>query len=129
MATITVPASNVEDHLNESGTFNIQSFEWTKYGTEPDISFSVDQDLIFDDDDLIDIEEYNELETSYKQNKLLLEESEEELRTVKNQLKALQDEYNKLEVELDQHRAACYCDYNPLPLSLHKTKSFWPLWK
>lgn len=63
MATITVSAEHLENHLNDNMT--IESFDWAKYNTQSSIEFSVNQDLVIDDPNIVDILEFNEFMVEY----------------------------------------------------------------
>lgn len=97
MALIRVDADQLEEHLNNDN-IKVTAFEWDQhFRGSPSVQFTVERELEFEDDDLIEKEEYDELNALYTQSQLLLEESEEELKQTKIILKSLQDEYDELD--------------------------------
>lgn len=67
MATVKVPLEVVEDHIAQHGAIKVTNFSWSNegYNSTPEIEWELDgiEDLEYEDDDYVEIEDYNRLES------------------------------------------------------------------
>jgi hypothetical protein len=70
MATIRIDSSTLQDHFEDSCSINVTAFGWSTYSGVTDVEYDVEvgDELAYDDDDYIEIEEYNELKDSLQES-------------------------------------------------------------
>lgn len=102
MARIVVTTDQLEQHLNNDNV-TIESFEWVKHYHQPNFDFSVDDNLEFENPDLVDITELKEVEEQLDKltiDHTALQSKFDELEQDTSSLKTMFDEltikYNKL---------------------------------
>jgi hypothetical protein len=61
MATITVNASDIQSHLDDDNV-DIIGFEWNKYHGSATAEFEVSADLTYEDDDYVDLADFEEVQ-------------------------------------------------------------------
>jgi FtsZ-binding cell division protein ZapB len=88
MATIRIDSSTLQDHFEDSCSINVTAFGWSTYSGVTDVEYDVEvgDELAYDDDDYIEIEEYNELKDSLQEMVDEFEKSQDELATVQAEL-------------------------------------------
>ncbi|PPD55507.1 MAG: hypothetical protein CTY12_00595 [Methylotenera sp.] len=115
MATIKVDMSQIEDHFPQRDSIIITSFSWSKggYNSDPDIEWEFDSsigDLEYDDEDYVDVDEFNKLREDY-------EMLDREYDRVKEQCDKFETEVDRLERVVAE-----------LTIQLNTKKSFWKVW-
>lgn len=63
MATILISASDIQEHLDSHG-MNITSVSWNEFNG-PEVEYSINEDMEFEDDDLIDKDEIDQLQRKF----------------------------------------------------------------
>lgn len=114
MATIKVDPQQIEDHLAQQDSINITSFTWGQSGYKQDPEFEWElssdlPDLEYDDDDYVDVDEFNKLREDYEQ----LDRAYDILTIQYNQA---QQQILSLEQQVDALTA------------IIKAKPFWKIW-
>ena len=109
MATVTIFASDIETHLDETGV-DAYSFTWGQNQAKPEIEFTVTEDLVLEFPDLIEKEEFDEQEAELAQLRSDFEELSLEHESLKQDQSSLESEYDLL-----------MSTYN----NLRSEKSFW----
>lgn len=114
MATIKVDMSQIEDHLAQRDSIIITSFNWSQRGfnSDPEIEWEFDSeipDLEYEDEDLVEVDEFNKLREDYDQ----LDRSYDEL---KAEYDSLDVQYNLLKIQHDLLQAKL------------NTKPLWKFW-
>lgn len=105
MARVIISSTQIEEHVNECGicdefaynesgglTFNYERLP-CNHPSNIDFSVSIDTDLEFEDDDLIEIEEFNELKTECDQIRNEFMELSVEHETLLQDQSSLESEY------------------------------------
>ena len=111
MTTITIPASDLENKFASDGGFTVQSIDWSIHCGDPTFSISVNEDYIFDTDEYIKIEQYEELKDE-------LEELKEEFKNLRADYLVWLNNYDTLEADFNRFK------------DMTKRKSFsWKFWK
>ena len=63
MATIIISASDIQEHIDTHG-LNITSVSWNEFNG-PEVEYSINEDMEFEDDDLIDKEDYEQIQRDF----------------------------------------------------------------
>jgi dGTP triphosphohydrolase len=115
MATIRIDATVLQEHFEESGKFEITSFGWSTYSGITDVEYDleVDDELVYEDDDFIEIEEYRELKGDINNLKDHIAELTEDFQKS-------QDELATVQAELVEMKAAW--DYQIAQVALKEAK-------
>ena len=95
MAQITVSSQEIEEHLDGNGV-SVYSFTWNQHSKEPEIEFTVNRDLVFENDDLIDASEYDEVVVERDRLREDVIELSVELEDKNLKYKTLSAEYDEL---------------------------------
>jgi ribosomal protein L29 len=102
MATIRVDSNTIQDHFDESCAVKVTGFSWSEYNGIRDVEYDLDvsEDLVYDDDDYIEFEEYNELKDKLQEMTDEFQESQDELATVKAELEMAKLEREHLDIQV-----------------------------
>jgi hypothetical protein len=102
MATIRVDSNTLQEHFDDSCEVKVTGFSWSKYGggvSDVETELEVGEDLHYEDDDYIEIEEYNELKDNLREMTDEYQESQDELVTVQAEVALL-----KVELEVTKNK-------------------------
>jgi peptidoglycan hydrolase CwlO-like protein len=99
MATIVIDRDTLQDHIDMECSIKVTSFCWSEYNgvTDVECDTRVKEDLTYEDDSFVTLEEYSDMENTCKQ---VMEELEE----TSAKIKELTDKVNELNKQLDSHK-------------------------
>lgn len=91
MATIRIDSDTIQEHCEDTMEVKVTGFCFSKYSGISDIEYDLEvgEDLTYDDDDYIEIEEYNELKDKLQEMTDEFQESQDELATVQAEVALL----------------------------------------
>jgi hypothetical protein len=103
MATIVIDRDTLQDHIETECKIEVTSFGWSTYHGVTDVEYDtrVKEDLVYEDDAFVTIEEYSDMEQTCKQ---VMEELDTLEETSAKKIKELTDKVNELSAQLESSK-------------------------